>query len=161
MLRIAFASNDTKTVNLHFGGAESLIIYDVEPGRAELVGQMAFMKADTVGEAGRAGLTGTVHDKVLAKLDFVDGCSAVYAASIGTSSIRRLMGLGIQPIIVDTGHDIVDLLNEVSLALVYGGLAWVERAKARALAAGATARPEAIGEGHRLMQSMEDLEVLG
>jgi nitrogen fixation protein NifX len=29
---------------------------------------------------------------------------------------------GIQPIVVDEGHDIVDLLNEVSLALVYGGL---------------------------------------
>ena len=33
--------------------------------------------------------------------------------------------------IVDNGHDIEDLLNEVSLALVHGGLAWVDRAKAR------------------------------
>ena len=36
MLRIAFASNDRATVNLHFGGAESLVIYDVAPGRADL-----------------------------------------------------------------------------------------------------------------------------
>jgi hypothetical protein len=42
------------------------------------------------------------------------------------------MALSIQPIIVDNGHDIVDLLNEVSLALAHGGLAWVDKARARA-----------------------------
>src|SRR5690348_14561247 len=133
MLRIAFASSDRKTVNLHFGGAESLMIYDVSPGQADLVGVAEFVKAEQIGETGRTGLTGTVHDKVLPKLDFVEGCAAVYAASIGSSSIRRLMKLGIQPIIVDNGHDILDLLNEVSLALIHGGLAWVDRAKAKAL----------------------------
>lgn len=159
MLRIAFASNDRSTVNLHFGGAESLVLYDVSPGQADLVGVGEFLKADQVGESGRSGLTGTVQDKVLAKLDFLEGCHAVYAASIGTSSIRRLMGVGIQPIIVDTGHDIVDLLNEVSLALVYGGLAWVEKAKARVQEAPARAVPAApAGASHRLVFSLEDLE---
>ena len=140
MIRVAFASNDRRTVNLHFGGAESLVIYDIAPGQADLVGVGTFMKADPIGESGRTGLTGTVHDKVLPKLDFVEGCAAVYAASIGTSSIRRLMAQGVQPIIVDNGHDILDLLNEVSLALVYGGLSWVERAKAKADAGQADAR---------------------
>lgn len=173
MLKIAFASSDHTTVDLHFGGAESLVLYEVSPGRADLVGIGEFMKADQVGESGRAGLAGTVADKVLAKLDFLDGCHAVYAASIGTSSIRRLMGVGIQPIIVDTGHDIVDLLNEVSLALVHGGLAWVERAKAKADAkaantgpeatAGAAIVPAAAGPGavpasHRLLSSLEELD---
>ncbi len=131
MLRIAFATTDRARVDLHFGGAESLAVFDVEPGRAELAGVAAFAKAEALGTAGRVGLTGTAQDKVLAKLDFVQGCAAVYAASIGTSSIKRLMAQGVQPIIVDAGHDIVDLLNEVSIALVYGGLSWVDRAKAR------------------------------
>lgn len=160
MLRIAFASNDRTTVNLHFGGAESLMLYDVAPGRADLLGVGEFVKADHVGESGRSGLTGTVQDKVLAKLDFLDGCHAVYAASIGTSSIRRLMAQGIQPIIVDSGHDILDLLNEVSLALVYGGLAWVDRAKAKA--AKSPAPPPAIAAAgmasHQLMASADELE---
>jgi len=42
-----------------------------------------------------------------------------------------LMALGVQPVIVDAGHDIVDLLNEVSFALAQGGLSWVDRARAR------------------------------
>lgn len=159
MLKIAFASSDRSTVDLHFGGAERLVLYDVSPGRADLIGVGEFLKADQVGESGRSGLTGTVQDKVLAKLDFLDGCHAVYAASIGTSSIRRLMGVGIQPIIVDTGHDIVDLLNEVSLALVYGGLAWVEKAKAKAPAAADLSSDALAGAAsHRLVSSLEELE---
>lgn len=159
MLRIAFASNDRSTVNLHFGGAENLVLYDVAPGRADLVGIGEFIKAEHVGESGRSGLAGTVQDKVLAKLDFLDGCHAVYAASIGTSSIRRLMAQGIQPIIVDNGHDILDLLNEVSLALVYGGLSWVDRAKAKAeKSAAATVPPAAAMASHPLMATADELE---
>lgn len=159
MLRIAFASNDRTTVNLHFGGAESLVLYDVAPGRADLVGVGEFLKAEHVGESGRAGLTGTVEDKVLVKLDFLEGCHAVYAASIGTSSIRRLMGQGIQPIIVDSGHDILDLLNEVSLALVYGGLSWVDRAKAKAAKAPADLPAVAAAAvSHQLMADVDELE---
>lgn len=157
MLRIAFASNDRTTVNLHFGGAESLVVYDVSPGRADFVGIGTFVKAEAIGESGRAGLTGTVHDKVLAKLDFVNECAAVYAASIGTSSIRRLMAIGVQPIIVDNGHEILDLLNEVSLALVYGGLSWVDRAKAKAEEARCAAGV-AAPQSHKLLSSVDELE---
>ena len=158
MLKIAFATSDRKTVNLHFGGAESLLIYDVSPGEAELVGEATFVKADQVGEAGRAGVTGTANDKVIPKLSFVEGCSAVYAASIGASSIRRLMALGVQPIVVDNGHDIVDLLNEVSLALAHGGLGWIERAKDRLARTKAQAPSRSLGDHKKLIQSLDELE---
>jgi nitrogen fixation protein NifX len=157
MLRIAFASTDRTHVDLHFGGAERLVIFDVAPGRADLVGVAEFVKAENLGTDVRAGLAGTVEDKVLAKLDFVQGCAAVYAASIGTSSIRRLMALGIQPIIVDSGHEILDLLNEVSLALVYGGLPWVDRAKANARPDDAS--PQRIeADSRRLLASADELD---
>ncbi len=156
MLRVAFASTDKKTVDLHFGGAESLVIYDVEPGRADLVAFAKFVKAEPQGDALRHGLTGTVHDKVLVKLDFVKHCHAVYAASIGASSIRRLMALGVQPIIVDNGHDILDLLNEVSLGMVYGGLSWIDNAKK--LAEKSPPPPiTALGGTYTLVADAEDL----
>jgi nitrogen fixation protein NifX len=158
MLRIAFASTDRQRVDLHFGGAESLVIFDVSPGQAELVGVAEFNKVEQVGESGRSGLTGTVQDKVVPKLDFVDGCAAVYAASIGSNSVRRLMLAGIQPIVVDEGHDIVDLLNEVSLALVYGGLPWVDKAKAKAKATAAPIAQTPGASSHRLIASVEELD---
>ncbi|MCW2316410.1 nitrogen fixation protein NifX [Rhodoblastus acidophilus] len=160
MLKIAFASTDQQKVDLHFGGAESLVIYDVSPGRADLVGVMRFLKAEQVGESGRAGMTGTAHDKVIPKLEFVEGCAAVYAASIGSNSVRRLMKAGIQPVIVDEGHDIVDLLNEVSLALVYGGLPWVDKArkKAEATPAEAPPPPSDSADSRKLIASVDELE---
>ncbi len=152
MLRVAFASSDQQKVDLHFGGADSLVIFDIAPGRADLIGSQDFFKAEQVGEAGRTGLTGTVQDKVIPKLEFVEGCAAVYAASIGSNSVRRLMAAGIQPIVVDEGHDIVDLLNEVSLALVYGGLPWVDKAKKKSAIAPAS------GDSRRLIASIDELE---
>jgi nitrogen fixation protein NifX len=129
----------------------------VSPGHADLVGFMEFPKAEQAGETGRAGLTGTVHDKVIPKLDYIQGCAAVYAASIGASSIRPLMA-GVQPIMVDTGHDIVDLLNEVSLALAHGGLAWVDRAKAKAAQLPQRTVAEGLAQSHALISSIEELE---
>jgi nitrogen fixation protein NifX len=161
MIKVAFASDNETQVNMHFGAAESFVIYDVSPGSAELVGVGHFVAAIMKGENKDKGLAHDQQvtpqvivpaaedypphpadkppeDKVVAKLEFLKECAAVYAASIGTSSIKRLMMADIQPIIVDHGHDIVDLLNEVSLALcMEGGLSWVDKAKTRQKAAAA------------------------
>ena len=157
MLRIAFASSDQQKVDLHFGASERLVVYDVSEGQAELVGIGEFNKAEMKGAYKDKGLEqeepGVIRlplkqyaptpeevgppsdkppeDKVIPKLEFLQGCSAVYAASIGASSIKRLMAMNVQPIIVDNGYEIMDLLNEVSLALRSGGLGWVARAVAR------------------------------
>ena len=176
MIRVAFASTNDTHVNTHFGAAERFVIFDVAPGRAERVGvgefQTAVMKGANKDKALPAGTMivpgdesrGTAadlekppEDKVIAKLAFLSGCAAVYAASIGNSSIKRLMAANIQPIIVGHDHDIVELLNEVSLALVTGGLSWVSQAVARAggtssAAPAGTAAPLA----HALMTSLDD-----
>lgn len=159
MLKIAFASDDRTRVNLHFGGAERFVVYDVSPGRADLVGEAEFRPARQKGENAERRTDdeppppedpdAPPEDKVAVKLEFLHDCAAVYAASIGASGIRRLMAAGIQPIIVDKGHDIEDLLNEVSLALVHGGLGWVTRAAKRAGKAGAAAAKD--GVSHRLL----------
>ena len=174
MLRIAFASSDRTIVDLHFGGGERLVVFDVSPGRAELVGTGEFIKAELKGENKDRGLSraelspdapvavtiGPDEDKVAAKLDFLQGCAAVYAAQIGASSIKRLLGIGVQPIIVDVGHDIHDLLNEVSLAMFHGGLSWVERATAKAREPGprADVSETTNATSQRLITSIEELD---
>jgi nitrogen fixation protein NifX len=174
MLRIAFASSDRTLVDLHFGGGERLVVFDVSPGRADLVGTGEFIKAELKGENKDRGLSqaelspdapvavtiGPDEDKVAAKLEFLEGCAAVYAAQIGASSIKRLLGIGVQPIIVDVGHDIHDLLNEVSLAMFHGGLSWVERATAKAREPGprADVSETTNATSQRLITSIEELD---
>lgn len=85
------------------------------------------------------------EDKVVAKLDFLQDHSvaAIHAASIGASSVKRLMAVGIQPIIVENGHSIEDLLNRINAAIHSGGVAWVEQAIGRAVGSPeAQRRPE-------------------
>jgi len=175
MIRVAFATSDRQRVDLHFGASEHLIIFEVAPGEAELVGVGNFPKAEMKGENKDKGLlrdgsTLVVNapvtitdpdlvvpeDKVIAKLEFLTGCAAIYAASIGASSIKRLMALGIQPIIVDAGHEVLDLLNEVSLALAHGGLAWVDKAVAERnrKPKPSSAPPELV---QKLISSVEEL----
>ncbi len=45
MIRVAFASDDRAHVNLHFGGGERLVVFDVRPGEAELYGIGEFVPA--------------------------------------------------------------------------------------------------------------------
>ena len=190
MIKVAFASNDQTHVNLHFGAAESFVIYDVSPGSAELVGIGHFVAVEMKGANKDKGLPRNAagatevfvpdaadypphpadkppEDKVVAKLEFLKECAAIYAASIGTSSIKRLMMADIQPIIVDNGHEIVDLLNEVSLALCVGGLSWVDQARQRQAPAPVDMRGQAgwLGEAslaesrnEQLITSLDDLE---
>lgn len=183
MLHVAFASTDDVHVNTHFGAAERFVIFDVSPGYAEKVAIGEFPSAVMKGENRNRKLpVGTVYvpgeemqaqpgeldkppeDKVVDKLELMKDCAAVFAASIGTSSIKRLMAIGVQPVIVDNNHDVVELLTEVSLALATEGLlSWVDKAKAKALAG----RPEltlvskkdAGRQGtHRLATTLEELE---
>ena len=56
------------------------------------------------------------------------------------------------------GHDIVDLLNDVSLALAHGGLAWVDKAKARAATPPQRSVAEELAHSHQLISSIDDLE---
>ena len=190
MIRVAFASTDNEHVDMHFGAAERLVVFDIARNRADLVGVGEFTKVEMKGEnrlidlpeeqrtrditdllrrvpfmrtlywrvfrnrasvftklarlgkepyapsleEARLPLDRPPEDKVVAKLEFLKGCAAVYAASIGASSVKRLMAANIQPIIVEPGHAIEDLLNRVNAAMHHGGVAWIEQAIGRAVA---------------------------
>lgn len=120
MLKVAFASTDRTRVNQHFGAAEGFAVYEVTPGKATLVGVAEFAEESMDGN----------EDKLAAKVDFLDGCAAVYVMAIGASAIKKLMAKGIQPIRVDEIDGIDELLTEISKAMNDGGVAWIDRAMA-------------------------------
>ena len=120
MIKVAFATTDRLRVNQHFGAAESFAIYEVTPDKATLVG---------IGEFAEEAMDGN-EDKLIAKVDFLEGCAAVYVMAIGASAIKKLMAKGIQPIRVNEIDGVDDLLGEISKAMGEGGVAWVDRAVA-------------------------------
>ena len=128
MLKVAFASTDRTRVNQHFGAAEGFVVYEVTPDKATLVGVAEFAEEAMDGN----------EDKLGAKVDFLDGCAAVYVMAIGASAIKKLLAKGVQPIRVDEVDAIDDLLVEISKAMTEGGVAWIDRT----LAAQAKAKAE-------------------
>lgn len=118
MIKVAFASTDRARVNQHFGAAEGFVVYEVTPDKATLVGVAEFAEEAMDGN----------EDKLGAKVDFLEGCAAVYVMAIGASAIKKLMTKGIQPIRVDEVDAVDDLLGEISKAMSEGGVAWIDRA---------------------------------
>ena len=120
MIKVAFATTDRLRVNQHFGAAEAFAIYEVTPDKATLVG---------IGEFAEEAMDGN-EDKLIAKVDFLEGCAAVYVMAVGASAIKKLMAKGIQPIRVNEIDGVDDLLGEISKAMGEGGVAWIDRAMA-------------------------------
>jgi nitrogen fixation protein NifX len=120
-LKIAFATDDVKTVNQHFGSAKSFAVYAVNPEASELVEVAEFGKLEQDGN----------EDKLAAKISLLDGCAAIYCEAIGASAIRQLVASGIQPVKVYRGSLIADLLDDFQNELRSGPSAWVAKALAR------------------------------
>ena len=118
MIKVAFASTDRSRVNQHFGAAEGFVVYEVTPDKATLVGVAEFAEEAMDGN----------EDKLGAKVDFLEGCAAVYVMAIGASAIKKLMAKGVQPIRINEVDAVDDLLGEISKAMSEGGVAWIDRA---------------------------------
>ena len=134
-LKIAFCTDDMKLVNQHFGSAKTFALYSVDVERSELLEAAEFGKLDQDGnedkfagsefgqpKAGpaRGELQGGNEHKLATKIALLEGCAAVYCEAIGASAIRQLQAAGIQPVKVNRGSQITDLLEDFQAELRSG-----------------------------------------
>lgn len=120
MLKVAFASTDRVKVNQHFGAAEGFVLYNVGPDKSAPVGFAEFPAEAMDGN----------EDKLAAKVDFLQGCAAVFVLAVGASAIKQLLAKGIQPIRINEVDGIDELLADISKAMKEGGVPWIDRALA-------------------------------
>jgi nitrogen fixation protein NifX len=120
-VRIAFATSDRKQVDQHFGAAEAFAIYELadecgKPG-ARLVELAQFTDSDTAMDG---------HEGKLAhKIALLEGCAAVYCNAVGASAVKQLLAVGIQPMKVEEGASIDELLNGLNASLASEPPAWM------------------------------------
>lgn len=100
-VKIAFASSDRRVVDQHFGAAEAFALYDVDEYSVQLVEVVKFMETAMDGHEG----------KLAAKVALLDECAAVYCNAVGASAIQQLLLKNVQPIRVEEGMSIDDLLQ--------------------------------------------------
>lgn len=117
-LKVAFATSDMKSVDQHFGAAQSFAIYALDQDKTCFVEAIEFGKLDMDGN----------EDKLAAKIDALAGCIAVYSQAVGASAINQLKARGIQPVKVSPGAAISGLLSALREELRQGPGSWLARA---------------------------------
>jgi nitrogen fixation protein NifX len=117
-IKVAFATTDMRHVNQHFGAAQSFAVYAVSPHDAKMLEASQFGKLAQDDN----------EDKLVAKIEVLEGCTAVYCHAIGSSAVRQLMAKGIQPVKVSDSAEISDLLESLQDEMRAGPSAWLAKA---------------------------------
>jgi nitrogen fixation protein NifX len=116
-VKIAFATSDRRAVNQHFGAAESFAIYEVGENETRLIEVAEFIETAMDGHEG----------KLAAKVELLDDCAAVYCNAVGASAIQQLLAASIQPMRVDEGTLIDELLCGLQKNLVGDPPVWLAK----------------------------------
>ena len=121
-MKIAFATQDHKHVDAHFGWAENIAIYDVSPNGHRFVEEVAFN-----GDLQEDG----DEDKLSPKLEAIKDCAILYVAAIGGSGAARVVANNIHPMKVNQPEEITDLLAKLENVLKGTPPPWLRKALAK------------------------------
>jgi nitrogen fixation protein NifX len=107
-MRVAFATEDMKTVDAHFGWARQLAIYEIGPDSQALVEVVQFD-----GDLKEDGS----EDKLEPKLEAIRECAILYVAAIGGSAAAKVVKLRVHPIKVTQPEAIADIVGKLQTVL--------------------------------------------
>lgn len=93
IIKVAFATNDSKNIDAHFGGAKQFHIYNISSEKSDLYSVVNIGEKDT--------------DETIAKLLGID---IVYFTNIGPTAAAKVINKGIFPI---KYKEIVSINNEI------------------------------------------------
>ena len=118
-MKVAFATQDLKRVDAHFGWAKNIAIYDVSPEGHHFVEAIQF--DGDLKEDGN-------EDKLAPKIEAVKDCAILYVAAIGGSGAARVVANNIHPMKVNQPEDIADLLAKLEEVLKGTPPPWLRKA---------------------------------
>ncbi len=118
-MKIAFATQDLKRVDAHFGWAKNIAIYEVSPTSHHFVEAVQF--DGDLQEDGN-------EDKLAPKLEVIKDCAILYVAAIGGSGAARVVAHNIHPIKVSQPEIIADILVKLQDVLNGTPPPWLRKA---------------------------------
>lgn len=107
-MKIAFATQDLKRVDAHFGWAKNIAIYEVTPESHHFIEAVQF--EGDLQEDGN-------EDKLAPKIEAIKDCTILYVAAIGGSGAARVVANQIHPIKVNEPEDIGEILVKLQAVL--------------------------------------------
>ena len=118
-MKVAFATQDLKRVDAHFGWAKNIAIYEIGPESHEFVEAIQF--DGDLKEDGN-------EDKLAPKIEAIKDCAILYVAAIGGSGAARVVANNIHPMKVNQPEPISDLLDKLQEVLRGVPPPWLRKA---------------------------------
>ncbi|KAB2943995.1 MAG: nitrogen fixation protein NifX [Hyphomicrobium sp.] len=118
-MKIAFATQDLKRVDAHFGWAKNIAIYEISPEGHRFLEAVQF--EGDLQEDGN-------EDKLAPKLEAIADCAILYVAAIGGSGAARVVAKNIHPIKVSQPEEIADILVRLKDVLKGTPPPWLRKA---------------------------------
>jgi nitrogen fixation protein NifX len=118
-MKVAFATQDLKRVDAHFGWAKNIAIYEISPEGHQFVEAVQF--DGDLQEDGN-------EDKLAPKLEAIADCAILYIAAIGGSGAARVVAKNIHPVKVAQPEDIVEILGKLQNVLKGTPPPWLRKA---------------------------------
>jgi nitrogen fixation protein NifX len=118
-MKVAFATQDLKRVDAHFGWAKNIAIYDVGPEGHRFLEAVEF--DGDLKEDGN-------EDKLAPKIEAIKDCAILYVAAIGGSGAARVVANNIHPMKVNEPEAISDLLVKLEGVLKGAPPPWLRKA---------------------------------
>ena len=118
-MKVAFATQDLKRVDAHFGWAKNIAIYELDEDGYRFLEAIQFdgdLKED--GD----------EDKLAPKIEAVKDCAILYVAAIGGSGAARVVAANIHPMKVAQPEPIADLLDKLQAVLKGTPPPWLRKA---------------------------------
>ena len=107
-MKVAFATQDLKRVDAHFGWAKNIAIYELDEKGHSFIEAISF--DGDLQEDGN-------EDKLGPKIEAVKDCAILYVAAIGGSGAARVVANNIHPMKVSQPEAIEDLLDKLQAVL--------------------------------------------
>ena len=121
-MKVAFATQDLKRVDAHFGWAKNIAIYDVNPDGHRFVEAIQF--DGDLKEDGN-------EDKLAPKIEAIKDCTILYVAAIGGSGAARVVANNIHPMKVTQPEAIDDLCVKLEDVLKGSPPPWLRKVLAQ------------------------------
>jgi nitrogen fixation protein NifX len=118
-MKVAFATEDEKHVDAHFGWAKKIAIYDICAEDCRFVTNVEF--SGNLQEDGN-------EDKLGPKLDAIKDCAILYVAAIGGSGAARVVARKIHPVKVAETKPIEEILMQLQAVLAGNPPPWLRKA---------------------------------
>ncbi len=118
-MKVAFATQDNVHINAHFGWAKQVDIYDVSPENYKFLQTVQF--EGDLKEDGN-------EDKLIPKINAIEGCTLIYVSAIGGSAASRLLKHKITPLKAKTQNDEISDVLKSLIATLNSPPPWLRKA---------------------------------